>query len=57
MQLIEEKQLALHAPITKFFPDFHLRYKGKEVNIDILNLLNHSSGLKDGMPNIAKMIN
>lgn len=57
MQLIEEKQLTLHDPISKFFPDFHLRYKGKEVNIDILNLLNHSSGLKDGMPNIAKMIN
>ena len=57
MQLIEEKKLALHDPITKFFPDFHLRYEEKEVNIDLLNLLNHSSGLKDGMRTIAKMMN
>jgi len=57
MQLIEEKKLSLHDPVKKFFPNFHVHYDGKEVTIDLLNLLNHSSGLKDGMPNIAKMIN
>ena len=57
MQLIEEKKLSLHDPISKFFPDFHLRYEDKDVSINILNLLNHSSGLKDGMQNVGKMIN
>jgi CubicO group peptidase (beta-lactamase class C family) len=56
MQLIEEKKLALNDPIKKFFPHFNLHYKGKEVTITIENLLNHSSGLKDGMKNIPEMI-
>ena len=57
MQLIEEKQLSLNDPIKKFFPHFNLKYKAKEVSITIENLLNHSSGLKDGIAEIPKMIN
>jgi CubicO group peptidase (beta-lactamase class C family) len=57
MQLIEEKKLSLNDPIKKFFPNFNLRYKGKEVSISIENLLNHSSGLKDRTNEIPRMIN
>jgi len=57
MQLIEKNKLSLDDPIKKFFPEFNLKYKGKEVSIDIENLLNHSSGLKDGMKYIPEMIN
>ena len=56
MQLIEEKKLSLSDPIKKFYPHFNLQYKGKEVSITIENLLNHSSGLKDGTAEIPKMI-
>jgi CubicO group peptidase (beta-lactamase class C family) len=57
MQLIEEKKLSLTDPITKFFPHFNLKYKGKKVSINIENLLNHSSGLKDQTDEIPRMIN
>ena len=57
MQLIEEKKLALDDPIKKFFPNFNLKYQGKEVSITIENLLTHSSGLKDRTDEIPRMIN
>ena len=57
MQLIEEKKLSLNDPIKKFFPHFNLKYNNKEITVTIENLLNHSSGLKDGMKNISEMIN
>ena len=57
MQLIEEKKLSLDDPIKKFFPNFNLKYNDKNISITLENLLNHSSGLQDRMPKIAKMIN
>ena len=47
IQLIEEKKLHLHDPITKYFPNFDARYNGKPVTLTLLHLLNHSSGISD----------
>jgi CubicO group peptidase (beta-lactamase class C family) len=55
MKLIEEKKIGLHDSIRKYFPSFDLRYEGKKVDVTILNLLNHSSGLGDRSNEIRKM--
>ena len=47
MQLVHEKVIALDEPIQKYLPRFRAQYDGKDVNITILNLLNHSSGIND----------
>ena len=56
MQLVEEKKIALDDSIKKYFPNFDLRYDGKEVDITILNLLNHSSGIGDRSSEIRDMM-
>jgi CubicO group peptidase (beta-lactamase class C family) len=47
MQLIGEGRLSLDDPIARYFPRFRAKYKGKEVTVTLLNLLNHSSGIGD----------
>ena len=47
MQLLDEGVFALDDPIQKYLPRFAAKYDGKDVNITILNLLNHSSGISD----------
>ena len=56
MKLIEEKKIGLHDSITKYFPYFDLRYKDKKVDVTILNLLNHSSGIGDRSKEIRSMM-
>ncbi|NEW59749.1 beta-lactamase family protein [Sulfurovum sp. bin170] len=56
MQLIEERQIGLNDSIKKYFPNFDLRYDGKEVDITILNLLNHSSGIGDRSSEVKDMM-
>ena len=56
MKLIEEKKIGLHDSITKYFPHFDLRYEGKKVDITILNLLNHSSGIGDSSKEVRSMM-
>jgi CubicO group peptidase (beta-lactamase class C family) len=55
MKLIEEKKIGLHDSIRKYFPNFDLRYEGKKVDVTILNLLNHSSGIGDRSDEIRRM--
>ena len=55
MKLIEEKKIRLHDSIRKYFPQFDLRYEGKKVDVTLLNLLNHSSGLGDRSSQIRTM--
>ncbi len=56
MQLIEEKKIGLYDSVKNYFPNFDAKYKGKSVEISILSLLNHSSGIKDGSFEIYKMM-
>ena len=56
MQLIEQKKIALDDPIKNYFPNMDLRYDGKEENVTILNLLNHSSGIGDRSSEVSIMI-
>jgi len=55
MKLIEKGKINLDDSIKKYFPNFNLRYQGKDVDITILNLLNHSSGITDNSPEIQNM--
>lgn len=51
MQLYEKGKLSLNDPLKKYIPDFEVRDKnGVEKTITIHQLLTHSSGLKDLMP-------
>ena len=56
MQLIEEKKIGLHDPLSKYFPNLKVEFEGKEENITILNLLNHSSGITDKNSEIREML-
>jgi len=56
MKLVEKGKIGLHDSITKYFPYFDLRYKGKKVDITILNLLNHSSGIGDSSKEVRTMM-
>ena len=56
MQLIEEKRIGLHDPLTKYFPNLKVEFEGKKENITILNLLNHSSGITDRNSEIREML-
>ena len=47
MQLIDEGYFSLDDPIQKYLPRFRAQYDGEDVNITVLNLLNHSSGISD----------
>jgi len=47
MQLIHEKVIAFDEPIQKYLPRFRAQYDNQDVNVTILNLLNHSSGIND----------
>lgn len=47
MQLVERKKIALSDTVHHFFPNLHFKYAHKDVNITILHLLNHSSGIGD----------
>ena len=55
MKLIEQNKIGLHDSIRKYFPNFDLRYEGKKVDVTILNLLNHSSGIGDRSDEIRRM--
>ena len=55
MKLIEKGKISLDDPVKKYFPNFNLKYEGKDVDITILNLLNHSSGINDNSPKIRGM--
>ena len=55
MKLIEKKKIGLHDSIRKYFPNFDLRYEGEKVDVTILNLLNHSSGIGDRSDEIRSM--
>ena len=56
MKLIEEKKIGLHDHLTKYFPTLKVAFDNQEQNITVLNLLNHSSGIKDGNDEIRAMI-
>ncbi len=56
MRLIEEKKIGLHDPLTKYFPNLKVEFEGKEQNITVLNLLNHSSGITDRSSEIREML-
>ena len=51
MQLYEKDKLSLNDPLKKYIPDFEVTdKKGIKKNITIHQLLTHTSGLKDLMP-------
>ncbi len=56
MQLVEEKKIGLNDSIKKYFSNFNLKYDGKDIDITILNLLNHSSGIGDHSPELKEMM-
>ncbi|NOZ90281.1 MAG: beta-lactamase family protein [Epsilonproteobacteria bacterium] len=56
MQLVEEGKLSLDTSVKKFFPYLNLKYDGKFVDITILNLLNHSSGIGDRSDEVREML-
>jgi len=56
MQLVEEGKISLDDSIKKYFPYFNLKYDDKFVDITILNLLNHSSGIGDRLKGIREMM-
>jgi len=56
MQLVEQGKINLNDSIKKYFPNFNLKYDGEYVDITILNLLNHSSGIKDNSSEIRNML-
>lgn len=56
MKLVEKGKIDLYDSIKKYFPNFKLKYQGKDVDISILNLLNHSSGITDKASQIPSMM-
>jgi len=56
MKLVEKGKIGLDDSITKYFPYFDVRYEGKKVDITILNLLNHSSGIGDRSEAVRTMM-
>lgn len=45
MQLVNERKIKLNDPISKYIPNFHLKYKGKKVEITINQLISQTSGI------------
>lgn len=46
--LQDEDRITLSDPISKYFPWFHVSYRGQDVDITLSNLLYHTSGLTNG---------
>jgi len=47
VQLIEEGKASLNDNVSKYFPRFRAQYDDSDVNVTLLELLNHSSGITD----------
>ncbi len=45
LQLEKNGKLDLDDPVQKYIPDFHAVYNGREVQITVRQLMNHSSGI------------
>ena len=45
MQLVNERKIKLNDPISKYIPNFHMKYKGKKVEITINQLITQTSGI------------
>ena len=56
MKLIEENKIKLDDSIKKYFPNFNVNFNNKSVDVTILQLLNHSSGINDRSPNLKYMM-
>jgi D-alanyl-D-alanine carboxypeptidase len=54
MQLYEKRLIDLYDPVSRYLDFFRVKYKGKDYSdkIKVINLLNHSSGLKNNMPQV-----
>ena len=44
-QLVNERKIKLNDPISKYIPNFHMKYKGKKVEITINQLITQTSGI------------
>lgn len=47
LQLRDNGMIGLDDPVSKYFPWFHVAYKGKSYEITIRQLLHHTSGIPD----------
>ena len=47
MQLVNERKIKLNDPISKYIPNFHMKYKGKKVEITINQLITQTSGIQE----------